>query len=84
MRILLEQLETIRLKEEAVPEPKHFCSTCTRLQNNTTCDCFQRRVEPDYNRCFNHSSYISPSIKASFKPLPKEEMDEIVKLNEVA
>lgn len=85
MRILLDKLETVTIKrEEKVPTPKFFCGTCTRCNTDSKCDYFQRRVEPNYNRCFNHSSYVSPSIKAEFKPLPKEEMDKILEENEGA
>jgi hypothetical protein len=85
MKIFLDKFETVTVKtEEAVPTPKHYCATCARLNNDLVCDCFQRRVEPNHNRCFNHSSYVSPSIKAVFKPIPKDEMDKIVEQNEAA
>ena len=48
-----------------IPQPKHYCSTCTKLKSDNTCDCFKRRVEPNYNRCFFHS-YYSP-VAVSFK-----------------
>lgn len=36
--------------------PKYFCKTCTKCSNKY-CSFFNRRVDPKYNRCFNHSNY---------------------------
>lgn len=60
-----------------VPEPKYHCASCLKLKG-TTCDCFKRRVEPNYNRCFFHSNY-SPVV-ASFKA--PTNLEEIIKEEE--
>lgn len=49
-----------RYEQKEQPIPKYHCRTCQRF-TNMRCDCFQRRVEPEYNRCFNHSWY-KPAI----------------------
>lgn len=67
------------LKKTEQPQPKYFCATCTKLKDGNYCDCFQRPVDKDYNRCFNHSSY-SP-IVAVFKA--PENIEEIALANEV-
>lgn len=83
MRILLDKLETITVTSELeIMQPKYTCGTCTRCNSESRCEVFNRYIEKDYNRCFNHSTYVSPSIKAEFKPLPKEEMDKIIEENE--
>lgn len=61
-----------------IPQPKHYCSTCAKLKSDKTCILFERRVEPDYNRCFFHS-YYSP-IEASFKV--SANLEEIIKEEE--
>lgn len=66
-------------KQEQQPEPKYFCSSCTKC-TNSVCSTFKRRVEPDYNRCFNHSNY-NP-IKAVFKA--PANLLEIMKMEEKA
>lgn len=67
------------VKETTQPQPKYFCATCAKLKNGNFCDCFQRRVEPDYNRCFNHSNY-NP-VLAVFKA--PENIEEIAIANEI-
>ena len=67
------------VKETTQPQPKYFCATCAKLKNGNFCDCFQRRVEADYNRCFNHSNY-NP-VLAVFKAL--ENIEEIAIANEI-
>lgn len=61
-KVIIETKKTTQEKVE-MPVPKHYCNSCTRLGDDLICDCFNRRVEPDYNRCFNHSNY-TPSFKA--------------------
>jgi len=36
--------------------PKYYCSSCTKCVRST-CLFYNRRVDPKYNRCFNHSNY---------------------------
>lgn len=67
------------VKETTQPQPKYFCATCAKLKNGNFCDCFQRRVEADYNRCFNHSNY-NP-VLAIFKA--PENIEEIAIANEI-
>lgn len=67
------------VKETTQPQPKYFCATCAKLKNGNFCDCFQRRVEADYNRCFNHSNY-NP-VLAVFKA--PENIEEIAIANEI-
>ena len=54
-----------------IKQPKYFCKTCTKCIDKH-CTVFKRYVEPDYNRCFNHSNY-NP-IAANFKPARNLEM----------
>lgn len=61
-----------------VPEPKWHCASCLKLKEDNKCDCFNRRVEPNFNRCFYHSHY-SPVV-ASFKA--PTNLEEIVKQEE--
>lgn len=67
------------IKKTTQPQPKYFCVTCTKLKDGNFCDCFQRRVEADYNRCFNHSNY-NP-VLAVFKA--PENIEEIAIANEI-
>lgn len=83
--ITLEKFETIEVKqEEAVITPKFLCGSCERCTSDNRCEFYQRPVEPTENKCFNHSTYTSSPIKAIFKQLPKEIMDEIIAENEAA
>lgn len=61
------------VKETTQPQPKYFCATCAKLKNGNFCDCFQRRVKTDYNRCFNHSNY-NPSSSSYLSPGNLEEL----------
>jgi len=63
-----------------VPEPKYYCSSCLKLKDEMTCDCFKRRVEPNYNRCFFHSFYTPQPI--SFAVVSN--LEELMQLEEVA
>ena len=45
------------VNKTAAPQPKYFCATCLKLKDGNYCDCFQRPVDADYNRCYNHSNY---------------------------
>ena len=63
--------------------PKYFCLSCTRCKDKR-CDFFNRRVEPDYNRCFSHTNYIkTPDIHYTnpseefFKAIQKAELKRI-------
>lgn len=73
-------LESMR-QELEVMGPKYTCGTCTRCTADSRCEFFGRYVEKDYNRCFNHSTYVSPAIKVEFKPLSDEIMDRIIEAN---
>lgn len=64
-------------RTDNVEEPQFYCKTCTKC-NNKFCSTFKRQVEPNYNRCFNHSNY-NP-IEFSFKPL--ENIEEIAEEND--
>lgn len=44
------------------PAPKYYCATCTKLKDGCFCDCFVRPVNPEQNRCFNHSNYAQRLI----------------------
>lgn len=66
------------VKETTLPQPKYYCATCAKLKNGNFCDCFQRPVEADYNRCYNHSNY--KPILAIFKA--PENIEEIAQANE--
>lgn len=48
--------------QEVIP-PKYHCSSCTHLQSLNICDCFQRHVDPNYNRCYFHSNYVSHPVR---------------------
>lgn len=54
--------------------PKETCSTCTTCIDST-CSFFGRRVEPDYNRCFNHSKY-KPVKNSKYVSPPQEQFDK--------
>lgn len=47
-------------KEENLP--KYYCDTCTKCVNSR-CLFYNRRVEPKYNKCFNHSNYHPVATK---------------------
>lgn len=79
MAINLDSAITKLTKE---PTAEHLCGTCERCTADSRCGYFNRYVERGYNRCFNHSKYVSSSIKAEFKPIPREEMDKIIAENE--
>lgn len=66
------------VKQSSQPQPKYLCATCTKLKEGSFCDCFQRPVDKDYNRCFNHSNY-NP-IVAVFKA--PENIEEVALANE--
>lgn len=61
------------LRKTGTPQPKYYCATCLKLKNNNYCDCFQRPVEAEYNRCYNHSNY--KPVLAVFKA--PDNIDEI-------
>ena len=65
-------------KTENVEEPKFYCATCTKLESGKYCACYKRRVEADYNRCFNHSAY-NPAL---FNFKTPENIEEIIKEEE--
>lgn len=48
--------------QEVIP-PKYYCISCTRLHSLNICDCFQRHVDPNYNRCYFHSNYVSHPVR---------------------
>lgn len=73
---LLTKQQVPQRKEQ--PQPKYYCATCLKLKNDNLCDCFQRRVEPDYNRCFNHSNY--KPVLTVFKAA--DNIEEIAPANE--
>lgn len=73
------------------PIPKHYCITCQKccctggniiqgMLSVICCHCsfFNRRVEPDYNKCFYHSQY-SPIHSVYKEP---ENIVEIALANE--
>lgn len=61
-----------KAEQEVIP-PKYHCSSCTKCAKNW-CSFFNRHIEKDFNRCFNHSNY-SP-ILASFKP--QKNLEELI------
>lgn len=63
--INLETAEAIPAKD--IPTPKYHCASCAKMNSELRCDVFERRVEPDYNKCFNHSHY-QPSFKSYVSP----------------
>lgn len=68
MVIAISVAQVSKGNKQTRPEPKlpkYHCSSCTKCKNKY-CDCFQRRIEPDYNMCFYHSTY-NPIIVV-FKP----------------
>ena len=54
-------------REREVAKPKFVCATCVKLSADNGCPVFQRPVEPDYNRCFYHSSY--QPVVVIFRPV---------------
>ena len=53
--------------KQEVTQPKYYCSTCTKCSIGNNCEVYQRRVEPNYNKCFYHSTY--QPVVVIFKPL---------------
>lgn len=81
--IQVEKFDEMIMKQELeIMQPKYTCGTCTRCSAESRCEFFGRHVEKDYNRCFNHSTYATSTIKAEFKPLSDEVMDKIIEANE--
>lgn len=68
-----------RYEQKEQPIPKYHCRTCQKF-SNMRCDCFQRRVEPDYNRCFNHSWYrpaiINFKVASNLEEIMKREEEQ--------
>lgn len=64
-------------KKDKEKIPEYYCKTCGSCQHKY-CDVFKRHVEPDYNKCFNHTNY--PSRCDNFKT--PENLDEIIKKEE--
>lgn len=60
-----------------VKPPQYLCKTCTKCVNSR-CTFYNRQVEVDYNKCFNHSNY-SP-IATSFRS--PDNLEEIVRNEE--
>lgn len=44
------------------PTPKYHCTSCAKLTDGMYCTCYQRPVDVNYNKCYNHSHY-SPRKK---------------------
>jgi hypothetical protein len=65
--------------EKQNPQPKKRCETCKKLDKNSRCDCYNRPMKPDYNRCFNHSDY-NPN---SFNFKAPDNIEQIALENEV-
>ena len=49
-------------KEKEVKTPAYFCTNCTN-NTNSFCSFYGRRINGDFNRCFNHSNYSPVSTK---------------------
>ena len=62
-------------KEQALPQ--YHCSSCEACSNKY-CNVFDRRIEPDYNKCFNHTNYGN---RQSVYQAPAN-LEEIVLANE--
>lgn len=75
---LLSHEARVFLKKTEKPQPQYYCSSCLKLKDGSFCSCFQRRVEADYNRCYNHSNY-DPIVTPFRVPA---NIDEIVRENE--
>lgn len=81
----LKELGLELVGEKDIETPKYTCKSCKRCNvAEKRCNFHQRRIEPNYNKCFEHSVYSSSPIKAIFTPLPDEVMDALVKQNEAA
>lgn len=65
------------IKQTEEPQPKYLCSTCNKVNKNF-CNCFQRPINAEYNRCFNHSNY-DPILGIFEAP---ENIEEIARANE--
>lgn len=55
-----------------LPIPKYYCRSCNRCINKR-CSFFDRYVEPDYNKCFNHSDY-KPTVTKYVSPVNIKEI----------
>ena len=51
-------------------QPMYFCTFCNYFSNDR-CLLFNRHVVKDFNRCFNHSNYIS--LKFTFTDKSNED-----------
>ena len=76
-RMQIEPSEVRGHKEQ--PTPAYYCRDCARLSSDCTCAFFQRRVEPNFNRCFYHSFY-SP-VSATFRA--PDNLEQIILENEM-
>ena len=57
--------------------PKYTCKSCTKCSNKW-CSFFNRRVEPNFNKCFNHTFYYTVTTKYK----SPNNLEEIVKEEE--
>ena len=68
------------LGEAEIETPRYFCKTCNK-RNGNNCACFQRPIEPDFNRCFNHSNYKPIlavfQVRSDLEELIQEEQEKL-------
>jgi len=77
IQALKEEKRNYHKGEEDIKTPDFYCASCAKRYGKQ-CTFYKRHIEPDYNRCFNHS-YYSPDT-ASFVVL--NNIEEIIKLEE--
>ena len=65
------------------PIPQYYCKTCGNLADNKKeCNCFHRPVQPEENKCFNHTNYIP--FHSVYQPVSTEVLEEITEGNKIS
>ena len=81
MSEVLSSAKALKGQSYVEPElPQFKCRSCNNCDGNR-CSFFNRKVEPNFNKCFNHTFYNPEAIKfvptSNFEELVREEEKQV-------
>ena len=76
LRMRINRIEPSEVRgRRDIATPNFYCRECSKITGDSFCTFYQREVDPNRNRCYNHSYYLPFSTSFTVPPSLDENVE---------